>query len=41
MNKHEGITVVMVTHDHHVARMADRIIMIRDGEVVQDGGDRL
>lgn len=41
LNKDEGITVVMVTHDRHAARTADRIIMIRDGEVVQDGGDRL
>lgn len=41
LNKDEGITVVMVTHDRHAARTADRIIMIRDGEVVRDGGDRL
>jgi putative ABC transport system ATP-binding protein len=40
LNKEEGITVVMVTHDRKAAEAADRIIMIRDGEVVQDGGDR-
>jgi ABC-type antimicrobial peptide transport system, ATPase component len=37
LNKEERITVVMVTHDRHAAEQADRIIMIRDGEVVQDG----
>ncbi|MFD0695287.1 ABC transporter ATP-binding protein [Paenibacillus sp. GCM10027628] len=40
LNKEECITVVMVTHDRKAAQTADRIIMIRDGEVVQDGGDR-
>lgn len=40
LNKEDGITVVMVTHDRKAAETADRIIMIRDGEVVQDGGDR-
>jgi len=42
MNKEENITVVMVTHDRKAAETADRIIVIRDGEVVQDereGGD--
>ncbi len=39
LNKEEQITVVMVTHDRHAAETADRIIMIRDGEVVQEGQD--
>jgi len=42
LNKEEGITVVMVTHDQEAAKAADRIIRIRDGEVVRDeaeGGD--
>ncbi|TMV47412.1 ABC transporter ATP-binding protein [Paenibacillus mesophilus] len=39
LNKEEQITIVMVTHDRHAAKTADRIIMIRDGEVVQDGPD--
>jgi len=37
LNKEEQITVVMVTHDRQAAKAADRIILIRDGEVVQDG----
>jgi len=40
LNKEDGMTIVMVTHDREAAKIADRIIMIRDGEVVQDGGER-
>jgi putative ABC transport system ATP-binding protein len=39
LNKEEQITIVMVTHDRHAAETADRIIMIRDGKVVQEGPD--
>lgn len=39
LNKENGITVVMVTHDRKAAAAADRIIVIRDGEVVKDGGE--
>jgi putative ABC transport system ATP-binding protein len=31
-----GQTVVMVTHDHHVAAAADRVVLLRDGRVVAD-----
>jgi putative ABC transport system ATP-binding protein len=34
--KAEGKTIVMVTHTHEVARYADRIIYVRDGQVVDD-----
>jgi len=37
LNKEEGMTIVMVTHDRQAAETADRIIMIRDGEVVREG----
>ena len=33
-----GQTVVMVTHDPHAAAVADRIVVLRDGQVVHDGG---
>jgi ABC-type lipoprotein export system ATPase subunit len=32
----QGLTIVMVTHDHDVAAAADRIVTIRDGRVVSD-----
>jgi putative ABC transport system ATP-binding protein len=32
-----GQTVVMVTHDAHAASVADRIVVLRDGEIVHDG----
>ena len=36
----EGHTVVMVTHSHNVAALADRTIEIVDGKVVSDTADR-
>jgi putative ABC transport system ATP-binding protein len=33
---HQGITVVVVTHDSQVARRAQRIITLRDGQVISD-----
>jgi len=32
----QGMTVVLVTHEHDVARFARRILVFRDGKVVQD-----
>lgn len=31
-------TLVMITHDEHIAQMADRIIRIEDGKIVWKGG---
>jgi putative ABC transport system ATP-binding protein len=33
-----GITILMVTHDEHVARRADRVVTIRDGRVASEEG---
>lgn len=33
LNKEYGITVVIVTHDMHLANLVDRVIMIADGKV--------
>jgi putative ABC transport system ATP-binding protein len=32
-----GQTVVMVTHDPHAASFADRLLVLRDGEIERDG----
>ncbi|MCI8977477.1 MAG: hypothetical protein HFI99_10670 [Lachnospiraceae bacterium] len=34
-------TVVMITHNNDIARLADRIVRIEDGEIVEQGGGRL
>lgn len=32
----EGLTIVLITHDHEVASYADRIVTMRDGRIVED-----
>jgi ABC-type lipoprotein export system ATPase subunit len=39
LNEQVGITVIIVTHDQHVAKNADRIIVLGDGEIVDDTTD--
>jgi putative ABC transport system ATP-binding protein len=36
LNK-QGVTIVVVTHDHDVAAHARRVIEMRDGKIVRDG----
>jgi putative ABC transport system ATP-binding protein len=38
MNRKRGATLVLVTHDHELASLADRRIFLRDGRVVKDSG---
>lgn len=33
---HQGHTVILITHDMHIAQHADRIITIKDGEIIND-----
>lgn len=35
MNKHEGKTIIMVTHDDDLAQYADRIEYLKDGAIVK------
>ncbi|MSO19671.1 MAG: ABC transporter ATP-binding protein [Acidobacteria bacterium] len=36
MNRERGLTILLVTHEHDIARHAQRLINIRDGRVNQD-----
>ena len=34
LNKEEGKTIIMITHDDHLAKEAERIIRLKDGEII-------
>jgi putative ABC transport system ATP-binding protein len=36
LNRSEGTTLVLVTHDREIAGQADRIVTLRDGSIVSD-----
>jgi putative ABC transport system ATP-binding protein len=36
LNREKGITVVIVTHDPHIAQHCDRTILFADGRIVED-----
>ncbi|TPW18034.1 MAG: putative ABC transport system ATP-binding protein, partial [bacterium] len=33
---HEGVTVLLITHEHDIASFADRVVTLRDGRVTAD-----
>jgi putative ABC transport system ATP-binding protein len=39
LNREDGITIVLVTHDQEVARHARRAVVLRDGQVICDSTD--
>ena len=36
LNRREGTTLVLVTHDSELSRLADRVIRLRDGRIVEE-----
>ena len=36
LNKEQGITIVLVTHEHDIAEHTRRIVTLRDGKIVSD-----
>lgn len=36
LNRERGVTIVMVTHEQDIAAFADRIVTMRDGEIISD-----
>jgi len=39
LNKEHGRTIILITHEHDVAKHADRIISLKDGLVISDSKD--
>ena len=39
LNEENGITVILVTHDQDIGRHAKRILVLRDGQIVEDTTD--
>jgi putative ABC transport system ATP-binding protein len=39
LNQDAGLTIILVTHDPGVARHARRLLVLRDGQIVQDTSD--
>jgi putative ABC transport system ATP-binding protein len=37
LNKEDGITVIIVTHEADIADYADRLVRFVDGRIVHDG----
>jgi predicted ABC-type transport system involved in lysophospholipase L1 biosynthesis ATPase subunit len=36
LNREEGTTLILVTHDRQLADYADRVIALRDGRIASD-----
>ena len=36
LNREQGVTIVVVTHEADIAAYADRILTMRDGQIVSD-----
>ena len=38
LNREEGLTVILVTHEANIGQHTDRIVSFRDGHIVSDVG---
>jgi len=38
LNREEGVTLLLVTHDVEAAAFADRVVQLRDGRIAEPGG---
>jgi ABC-type lipoprotein export system ATPase subunit len=36
LNRENGLTIVLVTHEADIAQYADRVIVMRDGRITRD-----
>jgi len=36
LNKEQGRTIILITHEHDIAQHAQRIITLRDGKIIAD-----
>jgi putative ABC transport system ATP-binding protein len=36
LNKNQGVTIVMVTHDHNMAKYATRVLYLLDGQITKE-----
>jgi macrolide transport system ATP-binding/permease protein len=36
LNRSRGVTIVLVTHERELAELADRIVTVRDGQIISD-----
>jgi putative ABC transport system ATP-binding protein len=36
LNREKGLTIVLVTHEPDIAQYADRVIVVRDGQITRD-----
>jgi ABC-type lipoprotein export system ATPase subunit len=36
LNRDQGLTILLVTHEPDIAACADRVLTFRDGELVED-----
>ncbi|MBO5408141.1 MAG: ABC transporter ATP-binding protein [Clostridia bacterium] len=36
LNREDGTTIVLITHDHGIAYQADRVVKLQDGKIISD-----